>query len=193
MTFLLANLVFFDYCSPHTTVLWPHTSHKATHILTHIKCNLKIKSLIINSWYNFSCQDPSISPYCLLLSPKDFLVSCLRLQTPTDCIPHSFHMYTKCFNTYLSCGWAYGSALTLLCLWRSGVEFRKIGEWWSLSDVAMSWLRLQTYLESIPHPFHMYTKCFSPLIRCGWAYGYALTLLRQCRSGVSWAQAQLML
>ena len=47
----------------------------------------------------------------------------------------------------------------------------------SQSDVVMSWLRLQTHLECIPHPNHMYTKCFSTLIRCGWAYGCALTLL----------------
>ncbi len=31
----------------------------------------------------------------------------------------------------------------------------------------MSWLRLQTRLECIPHPCHMYTKCFSTLICCG--------------------------
>ncbi len=44
-------------------------------------------------------------------------------------------------------------------------------------DAVMSWLRLQTHLESTPHPCHMYTKCFSTLIHCGWAYGCALTLL----------------
>ena len=74
--------------------------------------------------------------------------------------------------------------LTLLRLCRSGVEFRKIGVGRSLSDVVMSWLRLQTHLESIPHAFHMYTKCFSTLICCGWAYGCALTLLRLCMARV---------
>jgi len=39
-----------------------------------------------------------------------------------------------------------------------GVEFRKIGVGQSLSDVVMSWLRLQTCLECIPNPCHMYTK-----------------------------------
>ena len=65
------------------------------------------------------------------------------------------------------------------------MEFRKIGVGWSLSDVVMSWLRLQTHLESIPHPFHMYTKCFCTLICRGWAYECALTLLRpvQVRGG----------
>jgi hypothetical protein len=58
-----------------------------------------------------------------------------------------------------------------------GGEFWKIGVGRSLSDAVMSWLRLQTHLESTPHPCHMYTKCFSTLIRCEWAYGCTLTLL----------------
>ena len=58
------------------------------------------------------------------------------------------------------------------------MDFRKIELSPSPSDVVMSWLRLQTHLESTPHPCHtMYTKCFSTLIRCGWAYGCTLTLL----------------
>ena len=48
----------------------------------------------------------------------------------------------------------------------------------------MSWLMLQTHLECIPHPCHMYTQCFSTLICRGWAYGCTLTLLRLCRPGV---------
>jgi hypothetical protein len=64
-----------------------------------------------------------------------------------------------------------------------GLDFWKIGVGRSLSDVVMSWLRLQTHLECIPHPFYMYTKCFSTLICCGWAYVCALTLLCLCRLG----------
>ena len=97
-------------------------------------------------------------------------------------------MYTKCFSTLICCGWAYGFALTLLCLCRLGVEFGKIGVGQSLSDVVMSWLRLQTCLECIPHPNHMYRQCFSTLICCGWAYGSALTLLCLCRSGVEFTK-----
>jgi hypothetical protein len=117
-------------------------------------------------------------------SPSDVVMSWLRLQTHLDCIPHPCHMYTKCFSTLICCGWAYGSALTLLCLCRLGVDFRKIYVGPSPSDVVMSWLRLQTHMDCIPHPCHMYTKCFSTLICCGWAYGSALTLLHLCRSGV---------
>ena len=80
-------------------------------------------------------------------------------------------------------GWAYGSTPTLLCLGRSGVDFRNIELSPSPSDVVMSRLRLQTCLECIPHPCHMYTKCFITLICGGWTYGCTLTLLRLWRSG----------
>ena len=118
-------------------------------------------------------------------SPSDVVMSWLRLQTCLKCIPHPSHIYTKCFNTLICHAWANVCILTLLCLWRSGVDFRKIGVLGrSLSDVVMSWLRLQTHMESIVHPFHMYTKCFITLICHGWVYGCALTLLSLCRSGV---------
>ena len=110
-------------------------------------------------------------------SPSDVVMSWLRLQTRLECIPHPCHMYTKCFSTLICRGWAYGCTLTLLRLCRAGVDFRKIELSPSPSDVVMSWLRLQTCLECIPHPCHMSTKCLSTLICCGWAYGCALTLL----------------
>ncbi len=56
--------------------------------------------------------------------------------------------------------------VTLLHLCKLGVDFRKIGVGLSRSDVVMSWLRLQTPVDCIPHPYHMYTKCFSTLICC---------------------------
>jgi hypothetical protein len=57
-----------------------------------------------------------------------------------------------------------------------GVNFRKNGVWLSLYDVAVSLLRLQTPIDCIPHPYWMYTLCFSSMLRCcGWAYnGYTL-------------------
>jgi hypothetical protein len=58
-----------------------------------------------------------------------------------------------------------------------GCIFRKIGVWLSLYDDAVSWLRLQTLIDCIPHPYWMYKKCFSTLRCCGWAYGCTLTLL----------------
>jgi hypothetical protein len=36
------------------------------------------------------------------------------------------------------------------------VNFRKNGVWPSLYDVAVSWLRLQTPIDCIPHPCWMY-------------------------------------
>ncbi len=115
------------------------------------------------------------------------------LQNYLECIQHPYHMYTntKCFIALICCGWAYGFGLTLWCLSRWGVEFRKIGTGQSLSNVVMSWLRLQTHLESILHPFHMYTKCFITLICCGCAYVCALTLLCLCRSGVEFRKIGL--
>ncbi len=116
----------------------------------------------------------------LIPSLSDVVMSWLRLKIHLDYIPHPCNMYTQCFSTLICRGWAFGCTLTLLHLCRSGVGFRKIGVGGSLSDVVMSWLMLQTHLECIPHPNHMYTKCFSTLIRCGWAYGCTVTLLHLC-------------
>ena len=49
------------------------------------------------------------------------------------------------------------------------MDFRKIGVWVSPSDVVTSWLRRQTPIECIPHPYHMYAKCHCTLLICGWA------------------------
>ena len=77
------------------------------------------------------------------LSPSDVVMSWLRLQTPVKCIPHPYHMYTKCFNILICCGWAHESTPTLLCLCNKwGGDFRKIGVWLSPSDVVMSWVHL---------------------------------------------------
>jgi len=57
-----------------------------------------------------------------------------------------------------------------------GVNFKENGVCPSLYDVGRSWLRLKNPIECIPHPYWMYTKCFSTLRCCGWAYhGYNLT------------------
>ncbi len=55
------------------------------------------------------------------------VVSWLRLQTPTDCIPHLYWMHKKCFSTLICCGWAYGCTLTLLYLCRWGPNFENLG------------------------------------------------------------------
>ena len=96
--------------------------------------------------------------------------------TSTPCI-------YKVFSAFIYSGWAHGCTLTLLRLCRWGWNFAILGTWLSLSDVVRSWLRLQSPVDYIPLPYHIYTKCFSTLIYCGWAYGSTLTLLRLCRWG----------
>ena len=86
---------------------------------------LKNYSLFIILWCKSSRQDPSISPYCLLLSPNDFVVSCLRLQTPADCIPHSYYIYTKYFSILLCCGGAYGGTPYTVTLVQVRVDFKE--------------------------------------------------------------------
>ncbi len=66
---------------------------------------------------------------------------------------------------------------------QEGVHFWKVGVWVRLNGVVVSWLRLQTASEGIPHLYHTYTKCFSTSICCGWTYGCTLTLLYLCRLG----------
>ena len=118
------------------------------------------------------------------MSLYDVAVSWLRLQTPIDCIPHPYWMYTKCLSTLRCCGWAYGYTLIDVLHVQVGVNFRKNGEWPSLYDVAVSpWLRLQNPIDCIPHPYWMYTKCLSTLRCCGWAYGCIHSCYYMCRWG----------
>jgi hypothetical protein len=80
---------------------------------------------------------------------------------------------------------------TPLCLntCAGGGELQGNGVWPSLYDIVVSWLRLQTPIECIPHPYWMYAKCFSTLRCCGWAYGYTLALCRNtCAGGVDFSQ-----
>ncbi len=115
----------------------------------------------------------------------DVVVSLLRLQTPIDYIPHPYWMYTKCFSTLRCCRWAYGYTLMpycYMCRWGGILGKKKV--WPSLYDIAVSWLRLQTPIDCIPHPYSMYAKCFSTLRCCGWAYGCTLMPYRyMCRWG----------
>jgi hypothetical protein len=104
----------------------------------------------------------------------DVRVSWLRLKTPIDCIPHPYWMYTKCFSTLRCCGWAYGCILMPYYMCRWGGGFRENGVWPSLYDVGVSWLRLETPIDCIPHPYWIYTECFSTLRCCGWTYGAPL-------------------
>ena len=51
-----------------------------------------------------------------------------------------------------------------------GVNFRKTGVCPSLYDVVVSWLRLPTPINCIPHSYWMNKNCYSTLRCCGWAY-----------------------
>jgi hypothetical protein len=42
-----------------------------------------------------------------MAEPGDVAISWLRLPTPMDCIPHPYHIHTKCFNTLICCEWAW--------------------------------------------------------------------------------------
>ena len=68
-----------------------------------------------------------------------------------------------------------------------GWIFGDIGVDLSLSDVAMPWLRLNPPVECISHLYDMYTKCFSTLICCGWAYESTLLhCYAHARCGWTW-------
>jgi hypothetical protein len=94
-------------------------------------------------------------------------------------------MYTKSFSTLRCCGWAYGCIIIAVICVQVGVDFRGNGVWPSLYHIyiVVSWLRLQTPIDCIPHIYWMYTKCFSTLRCCGWAYGYTLMPYYMCRKG----------
>ncbi len=74
-----------------------------------------------------------------------------------------------------------------------GVNCWKIGVWLSLSDVVRSCWLIQTPIHCIPHPYHMYSKCYSAVIYCEWAYGYecTFTLIWLCRCGWFFGKAGL--
>ena len=108
----------------------------------------------------------------------------LRHQATVECILHPYHVYRKCFSILICHGWVDGCVLTLLHLGRMDVDFWEMGVWLSPSDVGMSWLRHQTPLKCIPHPYHLYRMHFSTFICHGWAHECALTLLRLCMVGV---------
>ncbi len=105
-------------------------------------------------------------------------------------ITHPYYMYTKCFSTLICCGLKYGYTLTLLYRCRRGWIIWKVGVWVRANGIVVSWLRLQTASDCIPHPYHMYTKCFCTLICCGWTYRCTLTLLYPCKWG--WIFAKLV-
>jgi len=130
----------------------------------------------------------------------DNVVSWLRLQTLIDFIPHPYWMYTKYFSTLRCCGWAYECIIIAVLHMQVGGGFRGNAVLPSLYDVAVSWLRLQTPIDCIPHPYKLYTKCFSTLRCCRWPCGCTLMQFHyMCRWGggilgeMGYGQACMML
>jgi hypothetical protein len=52
-------------------------------------------------------------------------------------------------------------------------------------DIMVSWKRLETTAECIPHPCWTYMKSLSIFICCGWVYWYNLTQLYMCIGGLN--------
>jgi hypothetical protein len=93
---------------------------------------------------------------------------------------------------WMSILWVHPYAV--ICV-QVGVSFRENGGRPSLYDVVVSLLRLQTPIDCIPKPYWMYTKCFSTLRCCGWAYGCILMPYHyMCRWGDlgEWCMAELV-
>jgi hypothetical protein len=118
----------------------------------------------------------------------DVAVSWLRLQTPIDCIPHPYWMYTKCLSTLRCCGWEFGHALMPYYMCRWGWILGKMGNGRDCMMLQCHGWGCKSPKDCIPHPCWcwMYTKCFSTLRCCGWEFGYTLMPLTHCagRGGV---------
>jgi hypothetical protein len=103
------------------------------------------------------------------------LVSWLRLKTPIDCIPHPYWMYTKSFSTFRCCGWTYGCINS--CITCAGGEggLGKMGYGQACMMLGCHGWGFKPPL--IASHIHIgYTKSFSTLRCCGWAYGCILML-----------------
>ncbi len=129
----------------------------------------------------FSAETILQSPIFLVLTALTSIVGHMR--TPMFLAQHAAFLDSHFFRDMVVIGTTtaveghMGAPLILFCLCRWEWMSRKIGVGRNLSDVVMSWLRLQTHTDCIPYPFHMYTKYFSILLSYGWAYQSACTLL----------------
>jgi hypothetical protein len=117
-------------------------------------------------------------------------LACVHLNSPltSSTYPVMFHCLPLSSILYLAPWDAVdghiGASIAVLHV-QVGVHFRKIRYGPSLYDVAVSWLRLQTLIDCIPHSYWMFTKCLSTLrcCSCRWAYGYTLMPYYMCRWG----------
>jgi len=124
----------------------------------------------------------------IILMPRNIKIEWLRsvrestyMRSSPGSRRRSASRYLPRTRTLRCCRWACGCILIVVSHVQVGVNIRENGVWPSLYDVAVSWLRLQTPFDCIPHPYWMYTQCLSVLRCCEWAYGYTLMLYYMCR------------
>jgi len=88
-------------------------------------------------------------------------------------VPYSTENYKQWLPNGIS--WLF---IDLLPFWPNDARFP------ALYDVTVSWLRLKTLIDCIPHSYWMYTKSFSTLRCCGWAYGCIIIAVIRAQVGV---------
>ncbi len=175
-------------CGRGQTVLWFHgwgykQLQTASHI--HIICIQKCFSTLICCGWTYGCT-LTLLYLCkwggnlgklgcgweqMVLWCHGWVYKQLQTAYPTS-IPYVYKVFWHLDMLWIDI-WVHPYTVILV---QMGVNFWKVGVWVRANGVVVSWLRLQTALEGIPHPYRMYTKCFSTLICCGWTYGCTLTL-----------------
>ncbi len=137
----------FDYCSPPSTALWPPTSHKATHIFTHIKCNcfrsVSLENIVPDHWSLIHDIIPlaktQIFPHTAFCWAQMTLWCHSWGSKPPQ---NASHIHIICIHSFLASYYAVeghmGAPITLLRLDKWDWISRKIGVGWSLNDVVMS-------------------------------------------------------
>jgi hypothetical protein len=79
---------------------------------------------------------------------------------PTDCIPHQYWVYKKFEHLHMQLMGIWVHPYTVIPVMVGG-KFWKIGVKWSPNDIVVSWLRLKTPADCIPHQYLMYTRSMS--------------------------------
>ncbi len=91
-----------------------------------------------------------------------------------------YHIHIRCIQSVLAPWYAVDGHMgaPLYCYTCGGRG--KILKNWGMGEPKWCWgvmVELQEASDCMPHPYWMYTMCFSTLICCGWAYGYTIALI----------------
>ncbi len=73
-----------------------------------------------------------------------------------------------------------------------GSYFGVLSHLWSQNDVITLWFWLTANSNYFPHPHLMYTKCFSTLICCCWAYGSTSNSYTKLTWVIFWGSGSLV-